>query len=86
VGNHAALFLLTARMALSSDELQEIVDTAAAGPLKASTGAGSVEARPLKELMELQQGAAADEAAADGPLFGLRVRKARFGRRSGGDC
>jgi hypothetical protein len=45
-----------------------------------SSPSGSAKLRPLSELIEAQKQAAANAGAADNQFFGLRVRKARFGR------
>ena len=71
----------------TSDDIQDAIDAAAVKPKRVKTPTAEVENPSLTEMIEAQKHKAAQESVASNSFFGLRVKKARFGRRgSSEDC
>jgi hypothetical protein len=63
-----------------SDPLDETIEREAAKPASLSSDAGSTTRRPLGELVEADRYLARKRAAAaDGGLFGIRIKQAQHG-------
>ena len=65
-------------MASDADTIQAAIVANVAKPKKVKTSTAEFEQHDLSEQIAAQKHVASQDAAADNPFFGLRVRKARF--------